>query len=236
MKYLKFIILIFIFGCNGDIYFSEPQPSFASNLKEFPKSITGFYFSVNDSGYLQITTKHIIEYTPVKINEDSVKSDTIEKSRHNKYVLQMIDGKKIICAVDTELHLDTDVIARKSGKTIYINSGFHHYLWQVYRLKILSIDSIETGTIDPKKELKDFKSITSVKMITGQNLKEILANDSSDKYRLISVNDSLLSNNDTIFILKPTKREFRKINKGKFFTNKEKFIKVLPPGKILKLK
>jgi len=225
MRRIIGLLLIIITGCNGSVYFTEPQPSFAKDLKSFPLSLQGKFKSVSDSCNYLITSGHIIKYNAQFRSAGSSQNDSVYnkinvKTAFNKYqffkdtIVQINDTLLYISTGDTVFSFDAAHRIRKYKNYYFINTNNDSTIWLVDKLWLTSRDTLVYGSIDQKEEIDRFKSVTNVKRIP----KPVNYNNLSDS--------SEKSVKDTIYILSPANKEFRKIARGNFFTSHEKFVRI----------
>lgn len=205
MKKIFFLLSITcLFSCKeiaegNDLYFENPQPINNPEVKEIPNKFLGLYKDA-DSVFLKIDTKMITKYQFDKFRIHKVELDSMK----NEYELKagkLIDKKtRIIFTVkkvgdsieltnknlDTVFQFSEDRKAKKINGDLILNFKKDNY-WQV------NIVSLENKTL---------------------------------KFRYFSVGDlnfidSIMSTksimiDSTNYLLKPSKREFKKILRRKF--------------------
>ncbi len=216
MRWLKWILVLFaltsISDCPG-VYFQEPQPPGAKNLNSFPKKLRGKYYSLPDSMILTVDERLMV------LEDDSIFDMPKDEMGDSFYfVLEAVkdtfislgEGEKIRMIflgetqndirmhwyiTDTIFYLSEPNVLRKWRGNYYLNSLQDKEFWEV-------------------KKLQEIKN----KIVIGSTIKE------DEKYllELISPVDSTYGWEDTTYIFKPTKSEFKKfLEKGGFRKSQE---------------
>ena len=149
---------------------------------------------------------------------------------HTDTVIHINSSISYVCNSDTLLKLDSANVLRKYRKYYFINTLSNNYLWSVAKLWATSGDTLVYGTIEPRTEIEKLKKITKVRQVLNQMCGTVPADSTNQHGNNLSeqYNKEI---NDTIYILQPSKREFKKIINGNFFTNQEKFLKIKINGK-----
>ncbi len=207
-----FVLLIFVLGCGPYIWFKVPQPEEGKNLKMFSESVIGKYQSAKDTLIIRIEKDQIIrEYrenmimSKVEFREevgDTISEDTSFAFADNWQITikSYRDSVKVFSKKDEELFKisETQILRQYKGY-FFLNKKDTNDYWKVKILK-LEGDTLEYDYILTEEDLKKIENITKVETYT----------DTTEE--------------STVYYLKPSKRELRKILRKR--SQGEKYVKI----------
>ena len=210
-RLIIFIALILLIGCGPYIWFKVPQPENAINLNAFPENVLGKYTSVYDTSILRVKTNQIIkEYrenlilSKLEFREevgDTISEDTSFVFNDNwDITIQSVgDSIRIISSKDEVVFQISEYqLLRYYKKYYFMNFKDSNDYWKVKILRIEG-DTLEFDNILTEDDLRFIKKITTIEIYSD------------------SIND------EKEYLLKPTKRELKKILKRRMCG--EKFVK-----------
>lgn len=182
-----------------DLYFESPQPNNDSELDHFPNKFRGLYRN-DDSTFIRIEEDKILKENFIIFKFHKLKMDSLK----SEYII--IEGKLVTKDTndkfDMNLKGDSIELSQRLVDTLFRFSYFQKAKRIDGQLVLSTKDSIfwniqflsvEKNTLKFKNlyEAKDLKKLDSVTMVKGKMLDSIS------------------------FLIKPTRREFRKILKIK---------------------
>ena len=219
-QYLILLVLPIIFSCKKteeapqfeqNTYFESPQPINDSELNKFPSKFRGLYVN-KDSTYLRIGENVILteSYFRFRIHKkeiDSLKKEfdisddkLIQKKTKQVYdFLNKGDSLEIIDKnTDTIFRLSNSQKAKRINGQLVLSTK-DSIFWTV-KLFSLEKNTLRIRYIYSKEDLKRMDSITKIKSATIDSMS---------------------------FIVKPTRREFKKILNLKHFGYENQYNKIL---------
>ena len=157
-------------GCEPKVYFKNPQPENAKNIKQIPKYLRGNYQCIIDSTRLSINENVICKIYPYSeifhINElDSTyvlsKDSLFSIKDKEKWAIRHLgDSIKLYGEyLDTLFYLNEDNLLRKFKGTYFLNTLYGTNKWEIKTL-VLHKKRLIIGSIKADDEVKILKEIT----------------------------------------------------------------------------
>ena len=209
MKNLTILLFaLLLISCKEPlVQFSETQPENSKSLKFFPKKLIGNYYDSENEIDIEITNSMIIKKSTFKdtfnvkvLSEVEVlKGDTLVNTK----TFEKIFVKKIndtlftnILYKDTIFSINRENVLKKMKGYYFLNIKYSENNWIVKKLHLKN-GLLNLNDISTKEEIQMLEEITETKK------------DSS-----------------TIFVIKPTKKQFREFVKKNGFSDGEVYIKL----------
>jgi hypothetical protein len=194
-------------ACVADVRFEEPQPAGVSDENEIPDRLRGKYTSEEDSSLLIITSRVIVRTNDHQQVYSVKELDSLtEKLPTNDTVF--IDGQ-----------VRYEVKRLKEGK-YSVHSQFSDTLLNLSSRQVLRKYK---GYYFLSREEGDGSWM--VKRIT-HNRKGLVIGSIRSKEEMLNLRQITAGVDDSTFVFKPSRKEFRKFLKKNSFMNEEKFLKV----------
>ncbi len=209
MKNLTILLFaLLLISCKEPlVQFSETQPENSKSLKFFPKKLIGNYYDSENEIDIEITNSMIIKKSTLKdtfnvkvLSEVEVlKGDTLVNTKtFEKTFVKKINDTLFtnILYKDTIFSINRENVLKKMKGYYFLNIKYSENNWIVKKLHLKN-GLLNLNDISTKEEIQMLEEITETKK------------DSS-----------------TIFVIKPTKKQFREFVKKNGFSDGEVYIKL----------
>ena len=196
---------LFLFACQPQVTFTEPQPKDVAALSGFPQRIQGKYLSSEDSSLLLITASSMIRIydfdQKLHLSQlDSTKQiigDSLFDMKTNEGQFIRIEGDSIVMHIndiDTLFTVDKQNVLKKYMGYYFININISPDNWEVKKLGF-SRGKLTISDIRQKEDMVQLKLLTE----TSQ---------------------------DTLtYVFSPSRRQFKKFVRNEGFRDSEVFLK-----------